>query len=57
MIAEGASTILAPDYPQLRFATLEEAEAAMKRLIKRLPASDQVWAVTQEPGKVEDWLH
>src|SRR6266536_4837638 len=33
MIDEGASTLLAPDKPQLRFATEEEAEAARRRLV------------------------
>jgi hypothetical protein len=56
MIDEGASTLLAPEKPQLRFATEEEAEAARKRLVQRLPSSDQVWVITQEIGKVENWV-
>ena len=55
MIEEGASTLIEADKPQLRFATEEEAEAARKRLVRRLPSSDQVWVITQEVGKVEDW--
>lgn len=55
MRAEGASTLFGADQPQLRFATSEEAEAARRRLIQRLPESDQVWAITREVGKVEDW--
>ncbi|HLN26879.1 MAG TPA: hypothetical protein VK395_03990 [Gemmataceae bacterium] len=55
MIDEGASVLLAADKPQLRFATEDEAEAARKRLAQRLPNSDQVWVITQEVGKVEDW--
>jgi hypothetical protein len=55
MIEEGASVLLAADKPQLRFATEDEAEAARKRLAQRLPDSDQVWVITQEVGKVEDW--
>jgi hypothetical protein len=55
MIDEGASILLGADKPQLRFATEEEAEAARKRLAQRLPNSDQVWVITQEVGKVEDW--
>jgi len=55
MIEEGASTLLAADKPQLRFASEEEAEAARKRLIERLPDSEPVWVITQEVGKVEDW--
>ena len=56
MIEEGASTLLAADKPQLRFASEEEAEAARKRLVERLPNSDPVWVITQEVGKVEDWV-
>jgi hypothetical protein len=56
MIEEGASTLLAMDKPQLRFATEQEAEAARKRLAQRLPNSDQVWVITQEVGRVEDWV-
>ena len=55
MIEEGASSLLAPDKPQLRFATQEEAEAAIKRLARSLPNSEPVWVITQELGKVEDW--
>lgn len=55
MIDEGASTLLDSDKPQLRFATQEQAEAATQRLTKHLPNSDQVWVITREVGKVEDW--
>jgi hypothetical protein len=55
LIDEGASTLLAPEKPQLRCATAEEAEVARNRLIQRLPGSDQVWVITQEIGQVEDW--
>ncbi len=55
MIDEGALTLLAADKPQLRFAAEEEAEAARRRLARRLPNSDQVWVITQDVGKVEDW--
>jgi len=55
MIGEGASMLLASDKPHLRFATLEEAEAARKRLALRLQNSDQVWVITQDVGKVEEW--
>jgi hypothetical protein len=51
MIEEGASTLLAPERPQLRFATEEEAEATRTRLAQRLPGSEQVWVITQEVGK------
>jgi hypothetical protein len=55
MIVEGASTLLAADRPQLRFATDEDAEAARRRLSPRLPNSDQVWVFTQDVGNFEDW--
>ncbi len=48
MIQEGASVLMSADRPQLRFTSLEDAEAAMRRLVQRLPSSDQVWAITQE---------
>ena len=54
MIDEGAS-LLSSDKPQLRFAMEDEAVAAIARLVRRLPKSDQVWVVTQEIAKVEDW--
>lgn len=56
MIDVGASTLIDPDQPQLRFATQEEAEIALKELAKRLPNSEPVWVITQEVGKVNDWL-
>ena len=56
MIDEGASTLLMADQPQLRFATQAEAEAARRRLTERLPGSDPVWVISQDVGKVEDWL-
>lgn len=55
MIEEGASTLMEPDHPRLRFATQAEAEAARQRLVARLPASEPVWLITQDVGKVEDW--
>lgn len=56
MIEEGASTLLGPDKPQLRFATEEEAEAARTRLSERLPNSEPVWIITQDVGTPEDWI-
>jgi hypothetical protein len=56
MIGEGASTLLAPEKPQLRFATEEEAEATRRRLVQRLPKSEQIWVITQDVGMVEDWI-
>jgi hypothetical protein len=55
MIDEGASTLIEPDQPQLRFASEQEAEAAMKRLSDRLPGSEPVWTITKEIGRAEDW--
>jgi hypothetical protein len=55
MIEEGASTLLGAERPQLRFATEDEAEAARRRLARRLPGSEQVWLITQEAGRGEDW--
>jgi hypothetical protein len=55
LLDEGASVLFAPEKPQLRFASEEEAEAARGRLIRRLPDSEQVWVITQEVGKIEDW--
>jgi hypothetical protein len=55
LIDEGASVLFGEDNPQLRFATAEEAEAAIKRLATRLPNSEPVWVVTREAGTVEDW--
>ncbi|MEX0704925.1 MAG: hypothetical protein WD069_22690 [Planctomycetales bacterium] len=55
MIEEGASVLLDPERPQLRFATEEEAEAAVKRLSEKLPGSEQVWLVTKDVGMVPEW--
>lgn len=55
LIEEGASTLFGQEHPQLRFATGEDAEAARKRLIAKLPKSDEVWVITKEVGTVEDW--
>ena len=55
MIEEGASTLLDADKPQLRFSTQEDADAAIHRLIERVPNSKDVWVTTREVGKVEDW--
>ncbi|HJT36221.1 MAG TPA: hypothetical protein VJ783_29640 [Pirellulales bacterium] len=56
MIDEGASTLPAgAGDPQLRLATIEDAEAARRRLVKRLPGSDPVWVISQDVGSVEEW--
>lgn len=56
MIRQGASTLISADSPQLRFATLKEAEAARDRLIKDLPESGPIWVISRDLDKVEDWL-
>jgi hypothetical protein len=53
MEEEGASRLFPGGRPELRSATKEEAEAIRKRLIKRLPGSEAVWAVLQEVGRIE----
>jgi hypothetical protein len=50
MIDEGASTLLDDGYPELRYATEEEADAGRKRLAARLPGSEPVWVVIKEPS-------
>jgi hypothetical protein len=53
MREEGASQLFPQGKPELRFLTEEQAEASIKRLVKRLPGSEPVWAVVQEPGRIE----
>ncbi len=53
MLAEGASVLFDPKKPQLRFATEDDAGAAVQRLVKRLPNSEPVWAISQEGGRIE----
>ena len=53
LVEEGASVLVSPEKPQLRFATPEEAGAAVRRLTKRLPGSDEVWLTLEEVGRVE----
>jgi hypothetical protein len=48
MLAEGASQWFGPNLLQLRFPTEESAEACRRRLIKRLPNSDEIWIVSRE---------
>jgi hypothetical protein len=48
MLAEGASQLFGPSVLQLRFPTEESAEACRRRLIKKLPGSDEIWMVTRE---------
>lgn len=54
MIEEGASVVGRSIKPQLRFLTVEDAEAGRDRLIQRLPKSDKVWIITQEISEIVD---
>ena len=42
----GASTLSSGEHPRLRFAALEDAEAAMEHLLEKLPGSK--WIIKQE---------
>jgi hypothetical protein len=55
LMDEGASILFGEDNPQLRYSTEEEADAARKRLAKRLPGSEPVWVITKVVGTGEDW--
>jgi len=55
MIEAGASRLLEPDQLQLRFASLEEAQAVRDQLVQRLPASEPVWVITQELSRVDEF--
>lgn len=55
MIAEGASQLFDPDIVKLHFATEDEAEAARRRLVHRLPESAAVWIINREAGSLEEW--
>jgi hypothetical protein len=58
MIAEGASVLRGdPNYPALRFATEEEAEASRRRLIEALgPESEPIWVITRDmAGTFATW--
>jgi len=48
MLKEGASKLISPDEPQLRFATKADAEAARQRLCNRLPKSEAIWMIIRE---------
>lgn len=52
MVAQGASTLMNRDFPQLRFSSLADAEACLQRMIQHLPTSEQVWQITQDVGQV-----
>jgi hypothetical protein len=53
MIEEGASLLLDPESPQLRFSTEEAALAARERLAKRLPGSEPVWGIIKDVFSVD----
>jgi hypothetical protein len=48
MLEQGASKLSRKDGLQLRFATREEAEACIKRLVQKLPASAPIWIISRE---------
>lgn len=48
MVEQGASRLSPQDGLQLRFATKEEAEACVARLVVKLPASAPIWIVRRE---------
>jgi hypothetical protein len=50
MLAVGASKLADPQAPQLWLSTKEEAEACRRRLVERLPGSEHVWIINQEPA-------
>lgn len=54
MMEQGASNLTKPDGPQLRFATEEEAEACIQRLVKKLPASEPIWIISRDARAEED---
>ncbi len=54
MVEEGASILAGNEKPQLRFATMEEAEACRNRLARRLPGSEPIWMIAQEVSRIAD---
>jgi hypothetical protein len=59
-LEEGASRLLDPQAPQLRFATEEEAEACRQRLLRRFPGTDDVWIIhreitAQDYAETQEW--
>lgn len=48
MLEEGASKLFGESILQLRFATQAEADAAVKRLVKRLPKSKGIWLINRD---------
>jgi hypothetical protein len=61
-LEEGASQLLDPQAPQLRFATQEEAQACRHRLVRRFPGTDDAWIIhrevmTQDHATAEGWAN
>jgi hypothetical protein len=52
MVAEGASVLVDAEKPMLRFATLEEAQACIRRLGEKLPGSQPVWIVSRNVADI-----
>ena len=48
MLEAGASVLSDPKRPQLRFASVEQAEECRRRLIEQLPGSKPVWVISQD---------
>jgi len=55
MCVQGASTLLDPNHPQLRFRSKEDAEACRRRLIERLPGSDAIWLIDRESQRADSF--
>jgi hypothetical protein len=53
MIEEGASELLDPDKPQLRFSTEDAAVRSKERLARRLPGSEPVWGIIKDVFSVD----
>jgi hypothetical protein len=53
MTDQGASLLVDPKRPQLRFATEEEAEACVRRLAQALPRSEPIWVISRDDNRVE----
>lgn len=48
MIEEGGSILLDREKPFLRYGSEEEAVEAIRRLIQKLPSTDEVWILEQD---------
>jgi hypothetical protein len=49
MIRQGASVLEDEKAPQLRFATVQEAENCVRQLGETLPGSEAVWMIARDP--------